>query len=102
MTAKRITIASDSDPVVKLLTLMTADPAAVDALNAYAPNVPPEIWFITIMSPASITLLVSVNETIVVPASAELTIVIWPLDLSSVTPVALLVTWTTAPPDPVS
>ena len=92
MTAKRNTMASVNAPRVKLLTLMDADPAAVDALKAYAPNVPPEIWFITRMSPASITLLVSVNETIEVAASEALFIVIWPLDLSSVTPVALLVT----------
>ena len=91
MTAKRSTIASVSAPRVKLLTLMDADPAAVAALNEYAPNVPPEMWFITMMSPASITLLVSVNETIEVAASEALFIVIWPLDVFSVTPVALLV-----------
>ena len=53
-------------------------------------------------SVTAIKLLVSVNTT---DAAAKIavvaSIVILPFDLSSVTPVVLLVSWVTAPPEPV-
>ena len=49
------------------------------------------MWFIIRMSPASITVLVSVKLTVVSKLSAAAFNVIWPVDLLNVTPVALLV-----------
>ena len=63
---------------------------------------PPLMWFIIRMSPASITVLVKAKLTVVEAANAAASNVIWPVDLLSVTPVALLVSWVTIPPEPVA
>ena len=102
ITANAITMASESDPVVMFRTLTLADPAADWAFNRYDPAVPPLMWFITRISPASITVLVKVNETVVSAASAAAFSVICPVDLLNVTAVALLVFWVTVPPAPVA
>ena len=60
------------------------------------------MWFIIRMSPASITVFVSVKLTVVEAANAAASNVIWPVDLLNVTPVALLVAWVTVPPAPVA
>ena len=102
ITANAITMASESDPVVMFRTTMDADPAADCAVSRYDPAVPPLMWFMMIMSPDSITVLVRVNETVVSPASAAAFSVICPVDLLNVTEVALLVFCVTVPPAPVA
>jgi hypothetical protein len=70
ITAKAITMASYNEPKEILRTLMLADPAADWALSKYEPAVPPLMWFITKISPASITVFVKVKLTVVEAANA--------------------------------
>ena len=84
--------ASDSDPAVRLRNVMSAEPVVMlEMYVVYAAVVPPPDTFTMIASLAEMLLLVRVNVTAVLPASAALFIVMRPMLLFRVTPVDLLV-----------
>ena len=99
MMAKFITTASDSEPAVMFRSVIVAEPASIlDTQQLYAPAVAlAEATFKIKTSLVDSKVLVSVNVTFVVAASAAPSIVICPLLLLRVTPVDLLVAWVTEP-----